>query len=184
MVDLNQIRELNAAIRAELDRREKNLAAKRASVAQTLQNLDLDLHNIVLERKALRTTEEMYQRLLDEQLRNTTQDGGQEPQRRARVGRQRYLMLASIRQHKELSLERIQELTGFELRRIRDQMRSDENDLIVNQSSPNQFHLTDEGVDLLSRFEKYKQSKGEPLPELGQLSVDEDTEDSENPELI
>jgi len=88
-------------------------------------------------------------------------------QRRARVGPQRYFILTSLRSHGPLTVGEIIKHTGFPERRIRDQLRSDTHDGVVDEvviGVAHKYRLSKSGEQLLVRFEQYRESTGKGLP--------------------
>lgn len=88
-------------------------------------------------------------------------------QKRARIGPQRYFILTSLRDVGHLTLSEIIIRTGLVERRIRDQLRSDIGDGVVDEvliGTLSKYRLTNSGVELLARFERYRNSSGKGLP--------------------
>jgi hypothetical protein len=88
-------------------------------------------------------------------------------QRRARVGPQRYFILTSLRSGGPLTVGEIIKHTGFPERRIRDQLRSDIHDGVIDEvviGIAHKYRLTKAGAQLLVRFEEYRKSTGKGLP--------------------
>jgi hypothetical protein len=98
-------------------------------------------------------------------------------QKRARVGPQRYFILTSLRAVGPLSLGEIIKQTHLQERRVRDQLRSDINDGVVDEVAvglTHKFRLSKAGGELLMRFEEYRKATGKGLPTLDEAR-------SENP---
>lgn len=88
-------------------------------------------------------------------------------QRRARVGPQRYFILISLRAAGALTLADVTKRTGLPERRVRDQLRSDIHDGVVDEvlvGVVHKYRLSKAGDQLLSRFEEYRKSSGKGLP--------------------
>ena len=154
------------------------LAGREDRARKALQAVSLERERLEAERAALRLAEQIYRRTL-----GLDQDSGpaatvtSEGRIRARVGPQRYLMLAALRAAAEpLKLPEIAEASKLGLKRVKDQLAADEQ-LGVVRSDWDAYAITDVGADLLSRFEAYKRLKGEGLPSAGEASSASDEEE-------
>lgn len=110
-----------------------------------------------------------------------------EKQRRTRIGPQRYLMLATIRDAGPFSASEIATLTNLSPRRIKDQMWSDKKEGIVwevddgSGSGVMKYSLTEEGAAFIAKFEERCKKLGKSLPTAADF-VDRDEDDA--PEQI
>lgn len=172
MIQIDEIAATNREVLADLDKRESSIAFREAKARAILDACANERKIIDAERSAISTAEAIYRRLLCAPPRVEPLDAS-EPQSRARVGTQRYLMLGALRAGGRLSTDALMNATNLSARRIRDQMRADTADGFVALEEE-LYVLTDKGNDLLNRFEAYKRNKGEPLPSLdGPIADDE-----------
>jgi len=100
----------------------------------------------------------------------------------ARIGTKRYLMLIAIRQFGTLGDQDIAEATSLELRHVRQQMKTDiDKGAVSMDDETGEYTLTDEGLDLLDRFESYRSSNGKTLPT---LPIENDDTEHKNPDQM
>jgi hypothetical protein len=97
---------------------------------------------------------------------------------RARIGPQRYLILIDIQEHGPTTVEEVSERTGLTLKRVKDQVRSDISDGVLDEVSQStnftwgnssnsivsMLRLSNAGGDLLSRFVEYRAANNQALP--------------------
>jgi DNA-binding HxlR family transcriptional regulator len=190
MVDAGSLREFHRQLRAALDEREAGVAEREAFAQQVLSACAAARQQIVQDRATLEAAESVYARLtgtspprlplsLEEepsraaQSRETlnsaiaTATAVLSGQKRARIGPQRYLILAALREHDRLPIDLIERSTGLASKRVREQLVADESVGIVSREDSygrSEYALTTAGHDLLSRYEAYRSSKGLPLP--------------------
>ena len=102
-------------------------------------------------------------------------DGKRETKTRARVGAQRYAMLDCLRTMGPLTGDNIALITGLPQRRVGDQMAAD---LALSNVEKIDacFHITENGRDLMKRFEDSRRERGLPLPSIDPARVDKDDE--------
>jgi DNA-directed RNA polymerase specialized sigma24 family protein len=189
------LREANREIIARLDEREQELLAREKALAADMEKVISERRGIVADRDTIQKAEAVQARLLGVETpasnpaaRNTVYELGRtasiianawadaaaakEVQSRARVGPQRYAMLATLRTIERMSAEEIAAATGLSLNRVKEQLRSDTPTYVIQETllgSPDgelKFQLTDAGADLLKRFENYRKSQGKALPSL------------------
>jgi len=113
---------------------------------------------------------------------------------RARIGPQRYAILTALREESFLTADAISLATRLTPKRVKDQLRVDLPRGIVametirtRDGEVETYLLTHRGSDLLSRFENYKNARGEELP--GSLDgafseLEGETEDEDPDELV
>lgn len=196
-IDLDQLLEGHRILLAALDERAAQVNERATRAREALAACDVEYHEIEQQRQAILTTDRLCRArfvpreehgaprvLPDLRVIGPTAEASAKP--RARVGPQRYRMLALLRRRyrsgESLALPEIAEATSLGLRRVRDQMRSDTADGMV-QEHEDRYRITPLGMDLLSRFEVYKESKGESLPPLdGPIGDDDDGEVASEPE--
>jgi hypothetical protein len=119
-----------------------------------------------------------------------------QPQKRARIGTNRYFMLNHLREMSPSRVEEIASFTGLDPRRIKEQMAADlkagnvEQVTVFVGKSPAPayaYQLTPAGNELLTRFESYRTANGKPLPSQDGASDDDDdvsdTGDTEGAEI-
>jgi hypothetical protein len=91
---------------------------------------------------------------------------------RARIGPQRYFILTDIHRNGPTTIEKINERTGLSLKRIKDQVRSDINDGVLDEVMTDtdqpggvpMLRLSKAGGDLLHRFIEYRKANNLALP--------------------
>ena len=179
---IDQLLATHERMRARINRQQAVLDARCAELRTALDQCLGEQKNLAQRLWALEETERAYREYLpeDETSRDTQPPMEGAPKKlRARIGPQRYLMLAALRSAPCLTPEAIAVLTGIEVRQIKAQLGSD-TEIGVVSLEPYGFALTPEGTDLMARYEEYKQSRGEPLPSRADAAGEaaEVTEDS------
>ena len=166
--DLTHLIEMNARALSKLDERVSSLTEREDRARRTLEKCQEERVQLEREHQALTLAEQVYRRTFgrpeDASIGNGQSDpDGAKP--RARIGPQRYLMLACIRNNVGATPDFIAQNTQLSPRRVKEQMGSDVAGGIVKDTS-GVYHLTFNGHQLMSRFEAYKDSRGEPLPSI------------------
>jgi len=108
---------------------------------------------------------------------------------RARIGPQRFFILTDIRENGPTGIEKISERTGLSLKRVKDQVRSDINEGMLDEvpvftdqpaGGASMLRLSNAGGDLLRRFIEYRNANNQALPTkeeaLGQLVANGENE--------
>ena len=163
-----------------LQERIRVLAGREERARRALDAVSDERAKLEAERAALLIAEQIYRRTLGIEPEDAPTTAVQTEIRiRARVGPQRYLMLSTLRNsHRPMSFSDIADSTKLGVKRIKDQLVADEQ-LGVVKSDWDAYSITDTGLGLLSRFEAYKQIKGEDLPTVGNVPYDQDSEEPE-----
>src|SRR4051794_22726724 len=154
MVDADAIRELHRQARHMLDQREASVAGREAEATRVLAECAAERKEIEQDRSALGAAEQVYARLAlipsqpqpisasdtvvaehpTRPLSTAGMGGMVGPaggQKRARIGPQRYLILAALREHDRLLADLIWKSTGLAVKRVREQLAADESVGIV-----------------------------------------------------
>lgn len=97
----------------------------------------------------------------------------------ARIGKQRYRMLHTIRRLGHVRLEELASYSYVEPRKAKFALSEDEARGFVILDDHG-YCLTSSGKDLLKRFENYRMANGLELPPLAPLVGDDDADDKEN----
>lgn len=200
MINLDLLLRANAVLLADLDHQLEVIAEREAKAARILEECATGRQQVERERQALAAVSSMYrarfvpdddapeQPPLEELRRQMGPIPGMLPVRslrRARIGKQRYRMLAFLREHPD-TMSSIGEIaTGTDLshRRVRDQMRSDVFETVVIERD-DCYQITPSGLQHLNRFESYKRQKGQPLPPLNGPISDEDEDEDPSSETL
>lgn len=177
---LDALREANQAVLAQLAERERELSTRERALTDELTAIENARRALSADRETLQKAQAIQTRMLSGvqimppvltvMAAETKPDGGQ---MRARIGPQRYAMLAALRDNGPLTIEQIAAETGLSTARIREQMRADHPIYVcagpVAASDPalQGLVLTVAGMSLLVRFENYRRAQGKPLPTLG-----------------
>lgn len=206
---LDGLLRVHERIRADLRTQLDGLIKHEAELRAQLERCVVTRAQIEQREKALDATEAMYREMLSrsgapDAITSDRDESGFQNLRpaetsklRARIGPQRYQMHIALREFGPLSQEQIADLTGFTMKRIRDQMVSDMDAGVVS-CEVDKYRLTASGLDLLTRFEAYKRQRGERLPSLGERVNEADdsgahdiggitgagTPDADQPDLI
>lgn len=199
-IDLEGLLEANRVLLSDIDQRAAKLDERESRAHSILRECAAARQEIEQDRATVLAIDRLYrlrfvpdgsrdfQPLSAEPLNVASGPDHSEnrPKGRARIGPQRYRMLAFLeRESRSLhgfSLSQVADATGLGQRRVRDQMRSDSLDGVV-QEQDGHFRITPQGIDLLERFRAYKESKGELLPSLdGPISDDEASDGPTEPE--
>lgn len=189
-----------AEVLALLDQRLRLNGEKEAAIQRSLERCHDERAELENERKTLTAAADLYRRyqrpaglaateqttgdlhsgalpLLPTQVTSTI------PGVRARVGPQRYRILATLRLWARVATyEEVIAATNLTSKRVRKQVKSDLQDGFI-VASPDGIALAEKGYELLERFENYKKSHGEALPPIsGPLDDDEDAASADNSE--
>jgi hypothetical protein len=178
---IDSIKELNERLLAQLDEERAKNERRRADAQRDLSQCEIEDAKIEEKRNAILQAQAMQLAYLDNlpaprpnivspppvqteaRLINPTniaavpQVATTVTQGRARVGPQRYLILTSLRAGGTLALGEIIKDTALSERRIRDQLRSDIGDGVVDEvivGIAHKYRLSKAGGDLLQRFEE------------------------------
>lgn len=175
-LDLDALTELNRPVREELGRREALAAEREAQARREVEDCERERSQVAVDRSALDRVEELHRQLSGSRpagegerevgsgLTPSPDSDLKAKPLRARVGPQRYLMLVAIRDRGSASPEEVAEVTGLQLRRVRDQLSDDREKGFVAIVDDGGLALTARGVEQLAVFEAAKASRGERLP--------------------
>jgi hypothetical protein len=158
-------------IRANLLREEAAINGQLVELQAAMHALQKSRQTLEQRRWALDETERAYRDVESDLApatsvmldRGSPSDANRERKLRARVGPQRYLILEALRDLGPMSIDETVSITGLSLKRVKDQVNADV-PLGVIAREGTTISITDDGRDLMARFEDYKKSKGEPLP--------------------
>jgi len=191
--DLSHALEANREVLASLDREEAVLDAEDAVLKERQKAISVRRYEIHERRQVLQLAATFYREYLgapiptdplplpvppDTTCVSTAETESAPPthlvsrKSRARIGPQRYRMLALLRsESRPLDEADIASRTGLGIKRVRDQIRADLPDRIIAISEGlfggvAGYEITPDGLDLMARFEAYKKAKGQPLPSL------------------
>jgi hypothetical protein len=178
---------IHERIRARIAREESALAARCEQLRAALEACQLDQEVLAKRRWALDETERAYREAegIDQVMAGivpepddagnsnslVTENAG-EKKLRARIGPQRYLILDALRLLGPISTDSAVQLTDLTPKRVKEQLSADTEIGVVARSG-DLYSLTEVGLDLLTRYEEYKRSKGEPLPSRDSVATDD-----------
>jgi hypothetical protein len=202
------IADFNRCILSDLDARELDVAAREREANQVLLGCEAERKKIKEERETIVAAMKVQNDYLvrqgmaplpapdsvSESSDSVTESSGDEQsekRRRARIGPQRYQILKSLQIFGPISLAEIMVYTRLAEKRVKDQFRVDVPDIISETHtlpqpgvpSATKYDLTDDGLELLNRFEAYKKHRGESLPPLDEPQPDTDTDGSTEPQI-
>ena len=184
---IRAVAEIQREISLALDRREAALAPRLEKAQNELRACLEEQAQIQSERSSLSKAQKLYAEhfgidwsdvIRTEDSFTVAEDPSSEKKKRTRIGPQRYRMWMAIRNAGALAEWDIAKATQMDSRRVRSQMYSD-GVLGYIDGTANGYVLTSSGNELLTRFERYKKDRGEPLPSLegGPISDDERDDD-------
>jgi hypothetical protein len=194
---LRLLEELDRQITADFDRQEATEKERERQAQAVVDECASRLWEIADKRRAHTEAAQIYRAYLAAPIPTeplplnlpvAPVSAATEPEKakpRARIGHQRYRILHLLRKQEAAVLESaIAHHTGLPAKRVRDQLRSDASDGIVAEVIEGHYCITDDGLDLMARFEAYKQNKGQPLPSLqGPINDDGDGADHDEHEM-
>lgn len=190
------LRHLNDLARRQLDASYEQVAARHSEAERILEECSEEFERIEAQRINLDEVEKIHLSLIENQEPTVVTGTFGPPasietperKRRARLGPQRYLIFAILSLMGSASEEHICHTTKLQGKRVREQLKSDISEglikIVPSNSDDNPFvnyyDLTEDGRDLLERFEAYKKLKDEDLPTIEDIKEDghEDEDDS------
>jgi hypothetical protein len=178
------IEDMHRRLREQLERRAARAKQRRLQAAEIVAACDAEDESIARDRATLAEAEKLY-RNLPSKARGPVSSGqsagdssAAAAHKRARIGPQRYLMLAALDRQPGDAAE-LAKATGLPLRRVAEQMRSDIGLGIVEQAEIHEiggpipkYVLSAAGEDLLARFRGDRQFKGLSLPTTAEAHAD------------
>jgi hypothetical protein len=190
----DSLRALNAGLLTALEEEKEKIDQRRADAKRVLAQCDTEDDHIEEKRNSIIVASKMQLAYLSKLPEPSlppcpvalpqSAESPAEPdqsapdgsvQKRARVGPQRYLMLTALRGAGPLTVSDIVNHTGLLERRVRDQLRADMADGVVKESLSGtiyKYGLTEPGLDLLDRFERYRRHTGKGLPTRAEALAD------------
>ena len=175
----------NRLLLAELDQRAAKVNERENWARATLSECEGEREQIDQERAAVLVTDRLYRLRFVQSAESPEVD--YRPKTRARIGPQRYRMLSFLKSQSTSntwsSQAEVAMVTGLGQKRVRDQMRADSADGIVLEKNET-YLLSAHGLNLLERYQRYKEARGEPLPPLEGPIGDEEGEDVTTAEEI